>query len=117
MEAAGGRSWSGPDRFHGWGWLCIASNGPRIYRCRLWERINRRNLLHRALTNANDDFGFLAGTVGPGRDYPLVRSDRLREDVSIRPPVAADDGAAAGAEILVIGFALALLSNHGTARP
>ncbi len=95
------------------GWLCIASNGPRRYRCRLlWEIINRRNL-YRAITNAYDAIGFLVGTVASDRHRLLVGSDRLREDVSIRPPTGSCAGPCAA--IPVSGFALAVLSNHGSA--
>jgi len=41
------------------GWLCIASNGPCSYRCRLlWEYINRRNL-YRAIMMLMTLLGFL----------------------------------------------------------
>jgi hypothetical protein len=78
----------------------------------LWESINRRNL-YRAITNAYDAIGFLVGAAASGRVDLLVGSGRLREDVSIRPPAGCCAGA--GAANLVIGFALAVLSNHGSA--
>ena len=98
------------------GWLCIASNGPRKSRCRLlWENINRRNL-YRATNNAYDAIGFLVGTVASGRDHSLVGPDRLREDVSTRAPTDSGSGPSARATILVIGFALVVLFDHGSSR-
>jgi hypothetical protein len=56
------------------------------------------------------------GSVGTGRLDSLVRSDLLREDVSIRMPNDAACGLSVGATILVLDSALVVLSDHGSAR-
>jgi hypothetical protein len=78
-----------------------------------WESINRRNL-NRATNDAYVAIGFLVGTSDSGRADFVVRPDVLREDVSTRPPTETGPRAAADAAILVIVFALVVLSDHGS---
>ena len=80
-----------------------------------WENINRRNL-YRATNNADDANGFLVDRAALDRSDSLVEAGTLREDVSTRPPTSADSQAPASAAILVIGFALVVLSDHGSTR-